>query len=169
VNVFKLCDVDQLKDVYLQGDVTEHMVNTARHFVFAGKIYRGVEHAWQDRIIGKKVFRVRGTIPANNYIQLPKQRSKTLGLYGQYIYIQVRPCMYVGTCKYLHNILTDLYEPDRTPDEPSHPLFSCWHMQIKATPVKVFVIHLEVVTQDQIMHRMSISNMWDKGPMKVRY
>ena len=43
----------------------------------------------QDRIIGKKVFKLRGTIPANNYMQLPKSRSRSLGLTGHFIYIQV--------------------------------------------------------------------------------
>ena len=44
----------------------------------------------QDRLIGKKVFKIRGTIPAGNYMQLPKKRSRTLGLTGRFVYIQVR-------------------------------------------------------------------------------
>ncbi len=35
--------------------------------------------------------------------------------------------------------------------------------QLKVTPVKVFVVHLEVVTSDLNMHRISISPMYQEG------
>ncbi|KAL6762256.1 WD40-repeat-containing domain protein, partial [Haematococcus lacustris] len=93
VDVLKLCD----RETELKGEVTEHM----------------------DKIIGKKVYKVRGTIPAANYLRLPKLKAQNLGLTGRFLYIQV-----------------------------------------KVTPVKVFVIHLEVQTQDQNVHRISISSMY---------
>jgi hypothetical protein len=43
----------------------------------------------QDRVIGKKVFKVRGAIPAGNFLQIPRNRSRTLGLTGCYVYMQV--------------------------------------------------------------------------------
>ncbi len=46
--------------------------------------------AMQDRVIGKKVFKIRGTISAGNFMQLPKKRNRSLGLTGRYVYIQVR-------------------------------------------------------------------------------
>ncbi|KAG1677552.1 hypothetical protein FOA52_014450 [Chlamydomonas sp. UWO 241] len=103
VNVFKLCEVDQLKDVLVQGDVTEAM----------------------DRIIGKKVFKLRGTIPANNFLQVPKRRSTSLGLNGPFLYIQ-----------------------------------------FKASPVKVFIIHVDLLTHDGNVHRVSISNMYSPDSIK---
>lgn len=50
------------------------------------------EHAiicTQDRIIGKKVFKIRGLIPAANFIRVPRLKSQSLGLTGRFLYIQV--------------------------------------------------------------------------------
>ncbi|KAG2491091.1 hypothetical protein HYH03_010535 [Edaphochlamys debaryana] len=103
VNVFKLCDVDTMKEFETKGDVTEHI----------------------DKIIGKKVFKVRGVIPASNYLRVPRSKLQTLGLTGRILY-----------------------------------------MQLKVTPVKVFVIHVEALTQDGNMHRISISNMYSQDSLK---
>jgi hypothetical protein len=43
----------------------------------------------QDKIIGKKVLKVRGAIPAGNYIRLPRTKLQSLGLAGRFLYIQV--------------------------------------------------------------------------------
>ena len=43
----------------------------------------------QDRVIGKKVFKVRGAISAANYVRVPKLKSQTLGLTGRFLYMQV--------------------------------------------------------------------------------
>jgi len=69
------------------------------------------------------VLKIRGTIPASNFIQLPKKRVRSLGLTGRFAYIQFR-----------------------------------------GTPVKVFLIHIEVFTQDQNLHRITISNMFNNDP-----
>ncbi|GLC33983.1 hypothetical protein PLESTB_000825300 [Pleodorina starrii] len=103
VNVFKICDVDTMKEIEMKGDVTEHM----------------------DKIIGKKVFKVRGMIPAGNFLRVPRSRLQTLGLTGRVLYIQ-----------------------------------------LKVTPIKVFVIHIEVLTEDQNVHRISISNMYSPDALK---
>ncbi|GFH23850.1 DUF667 domain-containing protein, partial [Haematococcus lacustris] len=107
VDILKLCD----RETELKGEVTEHMAR-------AGSM---------DKIIGKKVYKVRGTIPAANYLRLPKLKAQNLGLTGRFLYIQV-----------------------------------------KVTPVKVFVIHLEVQTQDQNVHRISISSMYRTESLQVR-
>lgn len=39
--------------------------------------------------------------------------------------------------------------------------------QVKVSPVKVFVIHVEVMTADQNTHRISISNMYTPDTLKV--
>ncbi|PNH08695.1 WD repeat domain-containing protein [Tetrabaena socialis] len=103
VNVFKLCDIDTMREAETKGDVKEHM----------------------DKIIGKKVFKVRGIIPAANYLRVPRTKQASLGLTGRILYIQ-----------------------------------------LKATPVKVFVIHIEAVTEDHNVHRLSISNMYTSDSVK---
>ncbi|MEW5311102.1 MAG: hypothetical protein WDW38_002844 [Sanguina aurantia] len=105
VDVLKLCNVMNASDMEVDGDVTQHM----------------------DRIIGKQVFKVRGTVSAGNYARLPKSRAHALGLTGRFLYIQV-----------------------------------------KVSPVKVFVIHVEVMTADQNTHRISISNMYTSDTLKRR-
>lgn len=37
------------------------------------------------------MYRIRGTISASNYIQLPKTSSQSLGLTGRYLYLLFRP------------------------------------------------------------------------------
>lgn len=47
--------------------------------------------AWlsQDKAIGKRVFCISGSVPAANYVQLPKTKGPILGLTGQFLYLQV--------------------------------------------------------------------------------
>ncbi len=128
VNVFKLCDVDNLKEVDIQGDVVQQMVRrrTTAFYTFQGRTGTRSPHiqhrkrafcsaavavrqlptrevgcvghtgplmillaASQDRVIGKKVFKIRGLIPAANYVRVPKLKSQTLGLTGRFLYMQV--------------------------------------------------------------------------------
>lgn len=58
----------------------------------------------QDRVIGKKVFKVRGTISANNWLRVPRLRTATLGLTGRFLYLQVqhRPCLQAMSSPFLH-------------------------------------------------------------------
>ncbi len=48
-----------------------------------------------------------------------------------------------------------------------HPWGGC-RSQLKVSPVKVFVMHIEAVTVDQCVHRISISNMYSQDTLKVR-
>jgi len=45
----------------------------------------------QDRDVKATVFRVGGSVPANNYILLPKSSSQSLGLTGSFFYLLFRP------------------------------------------------------------------------------
>ena len=78
----------------------------------------------QDRVIGKKVFQVRGLIPAGNYMQLPKKRNQTLGLTGRFVYILVGTASFKHTPAHTHRggamICTHL-DP---PPSDLHPLIS---------------------------------------------
>jgi hypothetical protein len=48
----------------------------------------------QDEVIHKKVFKIVGSIPAVNFIKVPK--DKPLGLTGRFLYLQV--CVGVALC-----------------------------------------------------------------------
>lgn len=70
VDVFKTFAVDTFAT--FRGDVTEEL----------------------DREINKRVFRIRGSVSANNYLQLPQTsavKSQGLGLTGEYLYLQLKP------------------------------------------------------------------------------
>lgn len=45
----------------------------------------------QDKTLKCTVYRIRGTVSAGNYIQLPKTSSQSLGLTGRYLYLLFRP------------------------------------------------------------------------------
>ena len=45
----------------------------------------------QDRDIKATVYRISGSIPSSNYIQLPKSSSQSLNLTGRYLYVLFRP------------------------------------------------------------------------------
>jgi len=65
------------------------------------------------------VFKISGSIPAGNYIQLPKTSSQSLGLTGRYMYLLIKPI-----------------------------------------PTKYFVVHIDVATQDNLVVRISFSNLF---------
>jgi hypothetical protein len=50
----------------------------------------------QDRIIGKRVFKVRGLIPATNFIRAPRSKTQSLGLTGRFLYMQVSAWVWRG-------------------------------------------------------------------------
>lgn len=45
----------------------------------------------QDKTLKCTVYRIRGTVSASNYIQLPKTSAQSLGLTGRYLYLLFRP------------------------------------------------------------------------------
>lgn len=74
---------------------------------------------FQDKSIKCTVHKITGSIPAGNYVQLPKLQSQSLGLTGKYIYILFKPI-----------------------------------------PTKYFVVHIDVATQDNLVVRISFSNLF---------
>ncbi|XP_026880574.2 WD repeat-containing protein 90 isoform X2 [Electrophorus electricus] len=67
VNVFKHVKLEEWKKANKEGDVTTYMM------------------------LKCSVFRIRGSIPASNFILLPKTSSQSLGLTGRYFYLLFRP------------------------------------------------------------------------------
>ncbi|XP_069036890.1 WD repeat-containing protein 90 [Lepisosteus oculatus] len=69
VNIFKHVRVEDWKKCSREGDVTTYM----------------------DKTLKCSVYRIRGSIPASNYILLPKTSTQSLGLTGRYLYLLFRP------------------------------------------------------------------------------
>ena len=98
VNIFKHFDIGSTKKCAKQGDVT----------------------ALMDRELKSTIFRIRGLVPANNYIQFPAHLSnQSLGLTGRLFYLLFRP------------------------------IFD-----------KFFSIHIDLLTREQHVVRISLSNMY---------
>ena len=51
----------------------------------------GPAFLFQDKSLKCTIYRITGSIPAGNYIQLPKTSSQSLGLTGRYLYLALRP------------------------------------------------------------------------------
>ncbi|XP_038619526.1 WD repeat-containing protein 90 isoform X2 [Tachyglossus aculeatus] len=97
LNVFKHFKVEEWKRSAKEGDVTTVM----------------------DKTLKGTVYRIRGSIPASNFVQLPKTGSQSLGLTGRHVYLLFKPL-----------------------------------------PAKYFVFHLDVVTEDSQVVRISFSNLF---------
>ncbi|KAM8961104.1 WD repeat-containing protein 90 [Pelodytes ibericus] len=69
VNIFKHVRLEDWKKSSKEGDVTTSM----------------------DKTLKCTVYKIRGSIPAGNYIQLPKTSSQSLGLTGRYLYVLFCP------------------------------------------------------------------------------
>ncbi|XP_069875939.1 WD repeat-containing protein 90-like isoform X1 [Dipodomys merriami] len=69
LNVFRHFRVDEWKRSSKEGDVAVVM----------------------DKVLKSTVYRIRGSISASNYIQLPRTSSQSLGLTGRYLYVLFRP------------------------------------------------------------------------------
>lgn len=100
VNIFKQCDVESKKDCVLSGKVGLRMVRVRRcQQQHRTACSQPVQHSptncllllfSQDDVIHKKVFRIVGSIPAVNFLKIPK--DKPLGLTGRFLYLQVGWC-----------------------------------------------------------------------------
>ncbi|KAK3091415.1 hypothetical protein FSP39_019740, partial [Pinctada imbricata] len=97
VNVFKHFNISTWKKATKEGEVSTLM----------------------DKTIKCTVYKITGSIPAGNYIQLPKAQTQSLGLTGRYMYILFKPI-----------------------------------------PSKYFVVHIDVATQDNLIVRVSFSNLF---------
>ncbi|XP_016076183.1 PREDICTED: WD repeat-containing protein 90 [Miniopterus natalensis] len=69
LNVFRQFKVDEWKRSTKEGDVATVM----------------------DKTLKCTVYRIRGSVSASNYIQLPKTSTQSLGLTGRYLYLLFRP------------------------------------------------------------------------------
>ncbi|XP_073070524.1 WD repeat-containing protein 90 isoform X3 [Manis javanica] len=69
INVFRHFKVDEWKPSAKEGDVSTVM----------------------DKALKCTVYRIRGSISASNYIQLPRTSTQSLGLTGRYLYVLFRP------------------------------------------------------------------------------
>ncbi|XP_071975857.1 WD repeat-containing protein 90 isoform X2 [Engystomops pustulosus] len=69
VNIFKLVQLEEWKRASREGDVT----------------------ALMERGLKCTVYKIRGSVPAGNYIQIPKTSSQSLGLSGRHLYLLLRP------------------------------------------------------------------------------
>ncbi|XP_073915856.1 WD repeat-containing protein 90 isoform X2 [Castor canadensis] len=69
VNVFRYFRVDEWKRSSKEGDVA--LVT--------------------DKTLKSAVYRIRGSVSASNYIQLPRTSTQSLGLTGRYLYVLFRP------------------------------------------------------------------------------
>lgn len=69
VNIFKYVRVEEWKRSAKEGDVS----------------------AYTDKTLKCPVFRIRGPVPANSYVLLPKNSSQSLGLTGRFFYLLFRP------------------------------------------------------------------------------
>ncbi|XP_060116727.1 LOW QUALITY PROTEIN: WD repeat-containing protein 90 [Heteronotia binoei] len=69
LNVFKHFKVEEWKRSTKEGDVTTVM----------------------DKTLKGTVYRISGSVPASNYLQLPKTSTQSLGLTGCYLYILFKP------------------------------------------------------------------------------
>ncbi|XP_037364019.1 WD repeat-containing protein 90 [Talpa occidentalis] len=69
LNVFRHFRVDERERARKEGDVASVM----------------------DRTLRRTVYRIRGAVPARNYIQLPRTSAQSLGLTGRYLYLLFRP------------------------------------------------------------------------------
>lgn len=45
----------------------------------------------QDKTLKCSVFRIKGPVPVNSYILIPKNTNQSLGLTGRYFYLLFRP------------------------------------------------------------------------------
>ncbi|XP_052262541.1 WD repeat-containing protein 90-like isoform X2 [Dreissena polymorpha] len=97
VNVFKHFNVSSWKKATKEGEVTSAM----------------------DKSVKSTVFKITGSIPAGNYIQLPKTSTQSLGLTGRYMYLLIKPI-----------------------------------------PTKYFVVHIDIATQENLVVRISFSNLF---------
>ncbi|NXX23231.1 WDR90 protein, partial [Podargus strigoides] len=69
LNVFKHFRVEEWKRSAREGDVT----------------------ALTDARLKGTVYRIRGSVPSSNYLQLPRTGTQSLGLAGRYLYLLFRP------------------------------------------------------------------------------
>lgn len=114
LNVFRHFKVHEWKRSTKEGDVAAVMVSgpgtwqqegvalfvwdTSPHHprvtlvVLPGSFGNTDSHLFlQDKTLKCTVYRIRGSVSASNYIQLPQTSTQSLGLTGRYLYVLFRP------------------------------------------------------------------------------
>ncbi|NXC38275.1 WDR90 protein, partial [Penelope pileata] len=95
LNVFKHFRVEEWKRSAKEGDVTAVMVMGTPGLSPSRGGWQDPCHPVlcfpQDKTLKGTVYRIRGSIPASNYLQLPRAGSQSLGLRGRYLYLLFRP------------------------------------------------------------------------------
>ncbi|CAI9172545.1 unnamed protein product [Rangifer tarandus platyrhynchus] len=111
LNVFRHFKVDEWKRSTKEGDVAavtvsgrgarrrerRPLLSSPRTFVCSPPGLPGLQDvcktslSLQDKTLKCTVYRVRGSVSASNYIQLPKTSTQSLGLNGRYLYVLFRP------------------------------------------------------------------------------
>ncbi|XP_069124737.1 WD repeat-containing protein 90-like isoform X4 [Argopecten irradians] len=97
-------------------------VNVFKHFNLTSwkkSTKEGEVAGVMDKTMKCTVYKITGSIPAGNYIQLPKAQTQSLGLTGRYMYLLFKP-----------------------------------------VPTKYFVVHIDLATQDNLIVRVSFSNLF---------
>lgn len=102
----------------------------------------------QDKTLKCTVYRVRGSVSASNYIQLPKTSTQSLGLNGRYLYVLFRPLPAKHFVIHL----------DVSTEVPT------WEAEaargLPRTPAAASTPHVHAVPQDSQVIRVSFSNLF---------
>lgn len=98
LNIFKHFRVEEWKRSAREGDVAALTVTgtpASRGRGHGLAVLTPPHHPflwfWQDARLKGTVYRIRGSIPASNYLQLPRTGTQSLGLAGRYLYLLFRP------------------------------------------------------------------------------
>lgn len=113
----------------------------------------------QDKTIGKRVFCISGTVPASNYVLLPKKRSQSLGLTGRFLYLQVR-CSSQSAARNLLRVVSGVRERTAVGSHhaAAHRCYGGAQVQVKQS--KDWAIHIEASDVVDKVHRLSLSNIY---------
>lgn len=100
LNVFRYFRVNEWKRSSKEGDVAVVMVlGTSSWGILRMGTTAGCSLVHlactlpflQDKTLKGSVYLIRGSVSANNYLQLPRTSTQSLGLTGRYLYVLFRP------------------------------------------------------------------------------
>ncbi|NWU47974.1 WDR90 protein, partial [Dromas ardeola] len=95
LNIFKHFRVEEWKRSAKEGDVAALTVTGTLAPRGGGHRPRAgsADTSWfrQDAKLKGTIYRIRGSVPASNYLQLPRTGTQSLGLAGRYLYLLFRP------------------------------------------------------------------------------
>lgn len=98
----------------------------------------------KDKIHGKSVYSIRGSINAKNFISIPTNSAgHSLGLTGNYLYLQIRILNRENQLQQVKKMTQE-----QTLDEDS------------SESMEYFVFHVDVLTRDNLTIRISFGNLY---------